>query len=68
MVQVGGEGLAQVAFVHDCWMVSVCTKSTARMAWAWVMRNWRQVRPDRRGGGSMPTLCRICQTVEAVMW
>ncbi len=24
------------------------------MAWAWAVRNWRQVGPDRRGAGSIP--------------
>jgi hypothetical protein len=34
--------------------VSTATKSTARAAWAWAVRNWRQVGPDRCGAGSMP--------------
>ena len=47
--------------------VSPCTRSTARTAWAWAVRNWRQVGPDRRGAGSMPASCGICHTVEAAM-
>jgi hypothetical protein len=34
--------------------VSTGMKSTARTALAWVVRNWRQVGPDRRGAGLMP--------------
>jgi hypothetical protein len=32
-------------------MVSTWAKSTERIAWACAARNWRQVGPDRRGGG-----------------
>jgi hypothetical protein len=32
-------------------MVSGCRKSVAMMPWAWAVRNWRQVGPERCGGG-----------------
>ena len=44
--------------------VSACRKSTARIPAAWACRNCRQVGPERRGAGSMPAACRICQTVD----
>jgi hypothetical protein len=34
---------------------------------AWVVRNSRQVGPERRGAGSTPAAWRISQTVEAAM-
>ena len=44
------------------------TTLTARPRRAWVRRNWRQVGPERRGRGSNPAVCRICQTVETAIW
>ena len=44
--------------------VSTCRKSTARIPAAWVYRNCRQVRAERRGAGSTPAARRISQTVD----
>jgi hypothetical protein len=45
--------------------VSRWKRSQARIAWAWAVRNSRQVGPVRRGGGSRPAVVRIRDTVEA---
>jgi hypothetical protein len=47
--------------------VSTCTKSMAKTALAWAVRNWRQLGPDRPGVGSRPASWRICPTGEAVI-
>jgi hypothetical protein len=47
--------------------VSRCRKSAAMMPWAWAVRNWRQVGPERCGAGSMPAACRISQTVDGAI-
>ena len=43
-------------------------KSVARMPWAWVVRNCRQVGPLRRGAGSMPARLRISHMVLGADW
>jgi len=47
--------------------VSTWTKSTAMMPRACAVRNCFQVGPVRRGAGSIPASCKICQTVEAAI-
>jgi hypothetical protein len=49
-------------------IVSTCTKSMARMPWAWAVRNCFHVGPERRGAGSNPAACRISHTVEEAIW
>lgn len=47
--------------------VSMWKKSAARIPSAWAVRNSRQLGPTRRGAGSMPAACRICQTVDGAI-
>ncbi|SEG89493.1 hypothetical protein SAMN05444920_106459 [Nonomuraea solani] len=47
--------------------VSTTRRSQAMIAWAWAVRNCRQVGPSRRGAGSMPAAYRISHTVEAAI-
>jgi hypothetical protein len=47
--------------------VSRWRKSAAMMPWAWAVRNWRQVRSERRGAGSIPVACRISQTLDGAI-